>query len=206
MFVFAIDGPDGAGKTTAVKEVEGILETVFPDYEILTRRFPGQTEVGDVIRGMILSGSYNPDPLTEFLLFAADDRETWVKTITQYASEEKVIVLCDRSHISSLVYQCARGVSSILMEQISDVRLDRIYDQIYVLQADRDVCAHRLKGRSKLNQTELPFWMKGIIADRWRSIKAHAPHEPITLIDASSCDVAKNITQHIKGIIEGSTF
>lgn len=99
----AFEGPDACGKSTISRLVQSKLQEYFKDEsKVVLFREPGGTEVGEKIRDILTS--YDIDPRTEALLFAASRTEnTWKNIMVQ--KQKNKIVLCDRYLHSSLVYQ-----------------------------------------------------------------------------------------------------
>lgn len=106
MFV-TFEGPEGAGKSTALRTIAAKLEE--SGHGVLTTREPGGGPLGRRIRQMLLEeGQVSPE--TELLLFLAD-RANHVETIIRPALAEGKVVLCDRHADSTIVYQgYARGL------------------------------------------------------------------------------------------------
>lgn len=116
MFI-TFEGIDGCGKSTQAKLLyEAIKENNIP--VILTRE-PGEgANVGNVIREMLLS--VDMDITTEFLLFASDRNEHFLKVIMPNLKSGK-IVISDRFADSSVAYQgYGRGVSIEFINFIHD--------------------------------------------------------------------------------------
>ncbi|MCD8195006.1 MAG: dTMP kinase [Coprobacillus sp.] len=114
MFI-TIEGPEGSGKTTAVKYAVSELEKM--GYQIVMTREPGGTPISEQIRDVILSKeNTSMDARTEALLYAASRRQHLVEKIWPALKEGK-IVICDRYLDSSLAYQGGGrglGVDNIL--------------------------------------------------------------------------------------------
>jgi dTMP kinase len=104
-----LEGPEGSGKTSAIKSIKPILEEM--GYEIVMTREPGGTDISEQIRNVILNrANTSMDPRTEALLYAASRRQHLVEKIWPSLKEGK-IVICDRYLDSSLAYQgYARGL------------------------------------------------------------------------------------------------
>lgn len=106
MFV-TFEGPEGAGKSTALHAVAERLRQIGKP--VTTTREPGAGEFGKKVRQLLLDGEAIP-PESELLLFLAD-RANHVATIIRPALKDGDIVLCDRYVDSSEVYQgVARGL------------------------------------------------------------------------------------------------
>ncbi|KIL52433.1 dTMP kinase [Jeotgalibacillus campisalis] len=105
----SVEGPEGAGKTTVIKELE--LRLIDQGHSVLLTREPGGIEISEKIRGIILDPEHTKmDSRTEALLYAAARRQHLVEKVFP-ALEKGTIVLCDRFIDSSLAYQGhARGL------------------------------------------------------------------------------------------------
>ncbi len=110
-----LEGPEGSGKTSAIKIVKEQLEK--EGHQIIMTREPGGTPISEQIRNVILDkNNTSMDYRTEALLYAASRRQHLVEKVWPNVKEGK-IVICDRYLDSSLAYQgYARelGVEDIL--------------------------------------------------------------------------------------------
>lgn len=102
MFI-TLEGPEGSGKTSAIKKVVKRLEEL--GYAIVETREPGGTPIAEQIRNVILDvNNTSLDPRAEALLYAASRRQHLVEKVWPAIKEGK-IVICDRFIDSSLAYQ-----------------------------------------------------------------------------------------------------
>lgn len=102
-----LEGGDGSGKTTQAE----LLETWLRDAgnAVVRTREPGGSEVGRLIREIVLHHRGDVAPRAEALLYAAD-RAHHVATVVQPALERGEIVIQDRYLDSSVAYQGAGRV------------------------------------------------------------------------------------------------
>lgn len=114
-----LEGPEGSGKTSAIKIVKEQLEK--EGYQIVMTREPGGTPISEQIRNVILDkGNTAMDYRTEALLYAASRRQHLVEKVWPNVKEGK-LVICDRYLDSSLAYQgYARGLG---VEDILNVNM-----------------------------------------------------------------------------------
>ena len=77
MFV-TFEGMDGSGKTTQVERLRTALEA--EGREVVTAREPGQTELGEAIRNLVLHGG-PMTPWAEALLYAASRAEVVAEVV-----------------------------------------------------------------------------------------------------------------------------
>lgn len=104
-----IEGPDGSGKSTVVKELTRKLNEAQIAY--ITTREPGGIDIAEQIRAIILSPkNVAMDVRTEALLYAASRRQHLVEKILP-ALKKGINVICERFVESSLAYQgYGRGI------------------------------------------------------------------------------------------------
>lgn len=97
------EGPEGAGKTTQMKQICQWLEDQGVSY--IQVREPGGTRIGNQIRELVLHPDFSEmSMLTEVLLYASS-RAQLVNEIIIPALTEGKVVLCDRYIDSSVAYQ-----------------------------------------------------------------------------------------------------
>lgn len=120
------EGPEGAGKTTVIAEIDKRLENIGME-TVLTRE-PGGIRISEKIRSIILDNAHQEmDGRTEALLYAAARRQHLVEKIIP-ALEAGKVVLCDRFVDSSLAYQGhARGLG---MDEVMSINVFAIEDMM----------------------------------------------------------------------------
>ena len=97
-----LEGVEGAGKTTALGYVRGLLES--HGIPVVVTREPGGTPVGERLRALLLDPEMNMCPETELLLmFAA--RAEHLHRLIRPALARGDWVLCDRFTDASYAYQ-----------------------------------------------------------------------------------------------------
>jgi dTMP kinase len=102
------EGLDGSGKSTQVERLRKLLEA--EGREVVVTREPGGTELGELVREVVLHRDLEIGAWAEAALFAAA-RSQLVAAVIRPALERGADVLCDRYIDSSLAYQgIARGL------------------------------------------------------------------------------------------------
>ncbi len=96
------EGIDGCGKTTQIRRLKNFLTE--HNYEVVTVREPGGTEISEMIRNILLHSKNQISPVSELLLFNSA-RSVLVQEIIKPALEQGKIVICDRFFDSTLAYQ-----------------------------------------------------------------------------------------------------
>lgn len=99
----AFEGPDGGGKSTAIRVLKEFLES--KGHKVLLTREPGGTMLGDRLRNVVLARSVEPMSQTTNALIFAAARRIHVENVIKPALEAGIIVLCDRFMLSTLCYQ-----------------------------------------------------------------------------------------------------
>lgn len=101
------EGGDGSGKTTQA----GLLESWLREQgrEVVRTREPGGSEVGALVREIVLHHRGEIDARAEALLYAAD-RAQHVATVVRPALDRGEVVIQDRYLDSSVAYQGAGRV------------------------------------------------------------------------------------------------
>ncbi|MDC2974992.1 dTMP kinase, partial [Prochlorococcus sp. AH-736-K09] len=104
-----IEGIDGCGKTTQIRELSRWLPDsglMNKNSKLITTREPGGSQLGKKLRTLILDNnkSNKPSALAELLLYSAD-RAEHVSKIISPALKSKDWVLSDRFADSTLAYQ-----------------------------------------------------------------------------------------------------
>ncbi|MFT4050931.1 MAG: dTMP kinase [Microbacterium sp.] len=112
------EGGDGAGKTTQAALLEQWLREA--GRTVVRTREPGGTEVGALVRDIVLHHRGEIAPRAEALLYAAD-RAQHVATLVRPALDRGEVVIQDRYLDSSVAYQGAGRVLDAV--QIRDLSL-----------------------------------------------------------------------------------
>ena len=101
----ALEGGEGAGKSTQAKRLEAWLRD--EGYDVLLTHEPGDTEIGQQLRRIVLDPATGPmSDRTETLLYAADKAEH-VDRVVLPALARGAVVVTDRYVDSTLAYQGA---------------------------------------------------------------------------------------------------
>ena len=99
----SFEGGDGAGKSTHLRFLAGVLETA--GREVVCLREPGGTSVGEQLRGVVLNpGNESICDASELLLYEAA-RAQLVSEVVAPALARGAVVLCDRFYDSTVAYQ-----------------------------------------------------------------------------------------------------
>ena len=127
-----LDGPDGAGKSTQALRLAERLKA--RGISVLALREPGGSAVGEAIRGLVLTHRKEKMyALTETFLFQAA-RAQLIQEIIKPALDAGTWVICDRFHLSTLVYQgFAGGVSPKSVRTLTTLACDGVSPDLYLV-------------------------------------------------------------------------
>jgi dTMP kinase len=131
-FFIAIEGGDGAGKST---QVEALAEWIRgKGHEVVVTREPGATPVGQRLRAILLDvANGGLSHHAEALLYAAD-RAEHVASVVRPALERGAVVISDRYTDSSVAYQGAgRDLAATEVARISRWATDGLVPHLTVL-------------------------------------------------------------------------
>jgi dTMP kinase len=131
-FFIALEGGDGAGKST---QVERLAEWIrAKGHEVVVTREPGATAIGKRLRSILLDvSSSGLSHRCEALLYAAD-RAEHVDSVIRPALARGAVVITDRYIDSSVAYQGAgRDLSPIDIARVSRWATDGLVPHLTVL-------------------------------------------------------------------------
>ena len=105
--LIAIEGIDGAGKTTMVNRLKEHFTRLH--YSVSTFKEPTDGKYGQKIRKLSEGGREDTSPIGEMELFLLDRKEDCEKNVTP-ALDRNELVIMDRYYFSSIAYQGSRGL------------------------------------------------------------------------------------------------
>ena len=197
------EGGDGAGKSTQIERLKGYLEE--QGYEVLLTREPGGTNVGEMIREVLLDpANVEMDPMTETMLYAAA-RAQLVAEVIRPALHKGRIVISDRFLDSSLAYQAwGRELGSSVLEINSYGIGDCMPDLTVYLRVDPDTGRKRIRQREqdRIESETEQFHQK--VFNGYEQLCKDYP-ERIFCVDASRSieDIEMTIRTEVKRRIDG---
>jgi dTMP kinase len=149
---FAIDGPDGCGKSAQAEALATHLQSL--GREVVHLREPGSTPIGEALRALLLAPSTGELlPLSEALLFTAARAELVARVIAP-ALLRGAVVVAERCFLSTLAYQVGTGYAGAGVDAALVLELSRrahggaLPDAIFVLDLPPEVAARRRTHRS----------------------------------------------------------
>ena len=201
-FFITFEGPEGAGKSTIIKQIKDDLAQKGVDV-VLTRE-PGGIEIAEKIRAIILDKNHTMmDGRTEALLYAAARRQHLVEKVIP-AVENGQIVLCDRFIDSSLAYQgYARGLGIDEVLSINQFAIEGYMPHITLfLDVTPEIGLERINKNSgrevnRLDLETMDFHQK--VYEGYRQLLSRFP-ERIVQINAERSE--EEVFKEVKAIIE----
>jgi dTMP kinase len=172
------EGLDGSGKSTQARLLAEALAADGRD--VVSTREPGGTEVGELIRELLL-GPREVAPWAEAALFAAA-RAQLVDEVIAPALARGADVVCDRYLDSSLAYQgIARGLG---LDRVLELNLHAISgilpDRTYLLVVDAEEAAGRRGDPSdRIEREDDGFRAK--VADAYQELADAFPQRIVTI-------------------------
>lgn len=203
-FFISFEGPDGAGKSTVLKQV---LKEITPllKLDYLTVREPGGSKISEAIRNIILDPAHSEmDDRTEALLYAASRSQLMAEVVLPALKDGK-LVISDRFVDSSLAYQgSGRNLGMQEIKQINDFATRGIEPDLTIfLDVKPEVGLSRIQKlrpdqEDRLEQEKLAFHQK--VYEGYKIINQNNP-DRVKVVDASQ-DVEKVVADSIKIIKE----
>ena len=136
--LIAIEGIDGAGKTTQVRMLRNALEGAGE--EPVVSKEPTNGQWGKIIKESATTGRLSPEKELDAFV---QDRTEHVATIIGPALEAGRIVILDRYFYSSIAYQGSRGASVNEVRALMESRFP-IPDAVFVLDIEPAVGIDRI--------------------------------------------------------------
>lgn len=178
----AIEGIDGAGKSTVASRVADALEA--GGASVVRVREPGGTVIGERIRETLLGHGMDQAPWTEALLFAAARSQLAAEVIAP-ALDSGAWVIGDRSVYSSLAYQGGgRGLGIETVRRVNEAGLGDVWpDLVVLLELDPGKALARQDDPDRIGAEGVDF--QATVADAFAKIAADE-RERFLVVDAEA--------------------
>jgi len=177
----AIEGVDGAGKTTVTAAVVGALEE--RGEEVLLVREPGGTLTGEAIRRILLHSDDSVAAWTEAMLFAASRAQLAAELVGPALADGKLVV-SDRTVYSSLAYQGgARGLGIDKVRAVNEAGLQGIWpDRVLLLDVDPAAALEREDAADRISVEGVALQVR--VAEAYDRLAEEDP-ERFVVVDGS---------------------
>jgi len=161
-FLIALEGVDGAGKTTQARLLAAALQQ--RGREVVLTQEPTTGPQGQKLRSYLQGPTRHLIPEEELALFLADRREH-VEQVIQPALAAGKVVISDRYYYSSVAYQWALGLDPAHILALNETFAPRP-DLVIILKVPlKTAWARRVQGRSEPRQlSESPEYLERVAA------------------------------------------
>ena len=193
----ALEGGEGAGKSTQAKRLEAWLRE--EGYDVVLTHEPGDTEVGRKLRSIVLDPATGDiSHRTEALLYAADKAEH-VDSVVAPALARGAVVITDRYVDSTLAYQGAgRSLADREVERIARWATDDLRPNLtVVLDLPPEHGLTRFEGRDRIEGESVEFHER--VRDMFLQLASGQP-EHYLVVDARA--PIGHITAEIRARVE----
>ena len=196
----SFEGIDGAGKSTQIERTEAWLKNL--NYDVLVRREPGGTELGEAIRDILLDPKWKAmTPRTEFLLYSASRAQLVEEIVKPHLKRSRAVMILDRYFDSSTAYQGGgRELGASAIQAIHPFVTDHLTPQLTIfLDVDWETSRARRANSSpdRLEQNERDFFER--VRATYHEL-CNRESARLKRIDASGD--AESVFQNVKRAIE----
>ncbi len=185
--LIAVEGIDGAGKTTISRFIAELLEK--RGFRVKVFKEPGSSEYGNKIRNS--KERLSADEELELFL---KDREIDVKENILPALKDGYAVVMDRYYFSNIAYQSARGIDGNRIREMNE-KIAPKPDLTILLDVDAEIAIERVRKRGSLTPFEKVEYLKKV-----RENFLKYADETIAVIDASK--PLNEVKEEVRKVIE----
>lgn len=140
-FLLAIEGIDGAGKTTQSHMLQSYLQ--HRKHTVIRTKEPTMGQWGQQLRDSALTGRLSPEEEVEYFI---RDRKEHVENIINPALLDGHVVIIDRYYFSNMAYQGARGLGPEKIMEMNEAFAPQP-DLLIVLDIDPRIGLERIRTR-----------------------------------------------------------
>jgi dTMP kinase len=195
------EGSEGCGKSTQIRRLSAWLRDT--GHPCLTTREPGGTPAGDRMRDLLQHApeGHGLVPEAELFLFAAS-RAQHVREVIRPALERGEVVISDRFHDSTAVYQgVARQLDPQMTRTVNGFAIgDTLPDITFLLDMDAGEAHHRIAKRDRpadrMESEPLAFYE----AVRRGYLRA-AADEPARFVVLDATQPEEHLASEIRGVL-----
>ncbi len=188
--IIAIEGIDGAGKTTLAKKLKEWLENLGK--EVIIIKEPGESEWGKKVK----RGAKSVD---EELYLFIKDREINVKEKIIPSLKKGKIVIMDRYYYSNMAYQGAKGIDIDVIRNMNETIAPKP-DIVILLDCDPEICIDRVKKRGKTSRFEEVNYLRKV-RDKFLEIAKKDKKVKIVNAEKSIDEVFKEAKKIVKDFL-----
>lgn len=199
-FFITFEGADGCGKTTQINLLDKYLRD--KGYKTLLTREPGAKGLGVKLREILLNYDGEVSPTCESFLFLAD-RAQHVDCIIKPATEQGIIVLCDRHTDSTVAYQgYGRGLDIEQIKKLNNIAVGDIKpDLTIIFDVDIETSLARVgKEKDRMESSGIDFFKR--VRNGFLEIAKQEPERVKVINSAQSIEkIHEQVTELIGNVI-----
>jgi len=155
----SFEGIDKSGKSTQVSLLADFL--LKKNYPIAVTKEPGGTDLGKLIKNLLLMEDKKINPFAELFLYLADRAQHVQEVIVPLLKEEKLII-SDRYADATLAYQgFGRGLSFEMIQKLNDKVTQGIWPNLtFLLDIEPELAMRRKRANDRIEKEDLIFHRK----------------------------------------------
>ena len=149
----SVEGIDGAGKSTHLEFIGNYLET--KGIKSIVTREPGGTEIGEMLRDILLHSKHNIHRVTELLLMFAS-RQELIHNVIMPNLDRGIWVIADRFIDASIAYQgVGRKIGVEAVRQVANLLEPHLQtDLTFLFDVSLDKALRRVAKHGKQDRIE----------------------------------------------------
>lgn len=187
MRLITFEGGEGSGKTSVIKYVKNTIEKILIDsVKLKIFKRPGGTEECDAIRQVLLDPKFEFDPITNELLFIAEQKQFEMEVLNKEKNTPNVI-FCDRFDGSNYAYSYACGILDTAI-RLRDMLIQKFCPDItfYFHFKDPEIGLSRKANKNKIDNFPIEFHMNVNEGFKmWLMYEQAITKREIVIVDAS---------------------
>jgi dTMP kinase len=199
-YFISFEGVDGAGKTT---QVAALAAAVRDDgHEVLTVREPGETAVGELVRGLLLRPDRTAlDPWAEALLFVAARAQLLAEEVLP-ALMGGAVVIADRYADSTLAYQGGgRGLDARALRALHRAACGDVWPDLTLLLDLPPATAEERRRAAQLPLDRMELASDAFHAAVHRAFRELAIAEPERIVVVDAGRPAAEVSECVRAVV-----
>lgn len=200
-FFITLEGPEGSGKSSQSRR---LVRTLRRDGRaVVWLRDPGSTRLGRQLRQVLLHTELRPGPLMEALLFIGG-RVRLVEEQVQPALAKSKIVICDRFHDATVVYQgYGGGLNPAWLDQVGRRAIHHEMPQLTIV---LDVPTAQGFSRLRHRHDRMERKVRAFHARVRAGYRALAKRQPRRMVVVDASRPAEAVWQDILRVVQRRLF
>ena len=195
-FFITLEGPEGSGKSSQARWLTATLRR--RGYRVVALRDPGSTALGRRLRALLLQSTAALSPLAEALLFIGG-RAQLVKERIRPALAQHRLVVCDRFHDSTVVYQgFGGGLPVPWLDRLGRAAIHRVMPTLTIV---LDVPTEQGFARLRRSHDRMERKARAFHHRVRQGFLGLAKRDPRRFIVIDASEPARTVRQHIETVV-----